>query len=130
MTNIFAIQLDCCKYYVCTGSQAAKIVNDVFTNEWLNYYRHKDFERIWMNYSSDESVINKLVLKFMNEKGIENVRGGKYSNPILTIHELLEIRAEIAKINQDGDNCKICLLKSKNHGMLICIKNLLRTIAV
>lgn len=85
--SIYTLALKDGKYYVGKG--------DNVKNSWINHYPViRVMETIENSVSEDE---DKITIRYMNQYGIDNVRGGRFSNAILskreceTIEEMLNI---------------------------------------
>lgn len=108
MVNVYVLELEGNKYYVGQSDKSNFSLSD-FVNDipWTLKYAPKRVITIFTNNDEvgDEVGVNKHVLKLMNEHGIHNVRGGRYSNLILTSED----RDNIFKLIYDSTGkCYIC----------------------
>ena len=70
----------------------------------------------------DEYDLDKYVKIFMNNYGIENVRGGSYSSPELSEEEKFILKRELNTVNNKCINCgqnhEECEFKSKRLSIM------------
>jgi len=70
-------------------------LSDYIDNEWLNTYHPIEIVR---EYDQNRNF-NRLLMKYILDYSIENVRGGKYTNVNLTEKEIKQIKVDIDKYN-------------------------------
>ncbi len=92
------------KYYIGHTDNPTKRLSDQITGKgsrWTKKYKIKEF-RIFLGKRSDE---DKYTIEYMAQYGIENVRGGTYSNIKLDDVQIEMATKQCATIN---DNCFLC----------------------
>jgi cellular nucleic acid-binding protein len=98
--NIYVLELASNKYYIgkTTGSIESKFLLHQIGegNDWTKtYIPKKIIKKIKSTENLDENIITK---KYMFKYGINNVRGGSYSNFILNDLEIKYLENEIEKL--------------------------------
>jgi len=68
---------------------------DYINNEWLKKYQPIEIVR---EYDQNRNF-KRLLIKYIIDYSIENVRGGKYTNINLTEREIKQINVDIEKYN-------------------------------
>lgn len=109
MCEIYVLKLENDKYYVGRSGNANKRIEDHFGNDnskksaWTRKHKPISIVEVFMN--CDVFDEDKYVLKYMKEYGIENVRGGSFSQIVLPDNEI----ATISKMLQGADDqCYNC----------------------
>jgi hypothetical protein len=106
MTTIYILQLEEGKYYVGKTRNIEQRLNDHYHDngsEWTKKY--KPVKTIQIVENCDDFDEDKYVLINMSKYGIDNVRGGTYSNPIL---DALTIEHIEKMIDSAKDRCFTC----------------------
>ena len=70
-------------------------LSDYINNDWLKKYHPIEIVR---EYDQNRNF-KRLLIKYIIDYSIENVRGGKYTNIILTEEEIKQINVDIEKYN-------------------------------
>ena len=90
---LFVIKCQEDKYYLGLSNTFPAIfyryLDNVDNIPWLNVY--KPIRLVYIKHFFDKNMLNSCVIHYMYTYGIENVRGGKYSNIMLNIFEYNEI---------------------------------------
>lgn len=97
---IHVAKLENNKYYV--GHDIVKIATYPSTIEWLNI--NNFLELIETYESEDEFDGDKLTKKYMAKYGIENVRGGSYTNVVLEEWQIKSLQHELKNFINEN-NC-------------------------
>lgn len=99
--NIYVLELACNKFYV--GKTLGSVESNFLIhqigegNEWTRKYIPKSIiEKIKQTNNIDENHVTKI---YMSKYGINNVRGGSFSNVILNDFEKKYLLAEIEQLN-------------------------------
>jgi cellular nucleic acid-binding protein len=106
MLYIYVLQLQNDKYYVGKTSHPHSRIETHFTNngsEWTKL--HKPIKLLELIPNCDHYDEDKYTYKYMDKFGIDNVRGGSYSTPVLddcTINQLIKIS------NSVNNRCYTC----------------------
>lgn len=106
MLYIYILQLQNDKYYVGKTINPHSRIETHFTNngsEWTKL--HKPIKLLELIPNCDHYDENKYTYKYMDKFGIDNVRGGSYSTPVLddcTINQLVKIS------NSVNNRCYTC----------------------
>jgi len=98
--NIYVLELASNKYYIgkTIGSVESKLLLHQIGegNDWTRtYIPKKIIEKIKCTANLDENIITT---KYMFKYGINNVRGGSYSNFILNDFQIFYLENEIEKL--------------------------------
>ena len=118
MTFIYVLKLKNDKYYIGEISNFAYNKYCVSLNATVNI---KDIHKYFVGHLpwTDEHLpisiaefkkrntdinVNKVTIKYMYKYGIENVRGGKWKNTILTRHQIGVIKSKFCEIPEVGKN--------------------------
>jgi len=79
---LFVVKLQNNKYYLGLSNNLTEIFNEHLYNkyniEWMNLF--KPLKILSVSYNYNYELLNNTVIEYMNTYGIENVRGGSYSN--------------------------------------------------
>ena len=79
---LFVVKLQNNKYYLGLSNNLTEIFNEHLYNkyniEWMNLF--KTLKILSVSYNYNFEMLNNTVIEYMNTYGIENVRGGSYSN--------------------------------------------------
>jgi hypothetical protein len=70
-------------------------LSDYIDNEWLKTYHPIEIVR---EYDQNRNF-NRILMKYIIDYSIKNVRGGKYTNINLTKEEIKQINTDIEKYN-------------------------------
>lgn len=106
MVYIYVLKLEYNKFYVGKTVSPINRVNnhfDVKGSAWTRKFKPVDIIEIIPN--CDELDEDKYTLKYMKEKGIQNVRGGTFCNINLSKSDVITIRK---MIDFSSDKCYIC----------------------
>lgn len=118
MTIIYILELEREKYYVGRTEnldvriQQHKENKENKGSEWTRIYPYKSTVE---SFSGDNFDEDGAVIRYMTKYGIENVRGGSFSNPELSLEQMLAIRRAIYNAT---DRCLACGLA--NHKISSC----------
>jgi len=97
MPLLFIIKCQKEKYYLGLSNSFVAIFFKHFENHlnipWLTIY--KPMELLYIEHFFDIEKLNKKTIHYMYIYGIENVRGGCYSNVLLTKDEYDEITTKL-----------------------------------
>lgn len=106
MVFIYVIQLQNDKYYIGKTINPHFRIETHFTNngaEWTKL--HKPIKILELVPNCDDYDEDKYTYKYMDKYGIDNVRGGSYTSPILDT----ETKNQLIKISNSINNrCFIC----------------------
>lgn len=83
---------------------------------WTQMHPFIEVEEVVEGDKYDE---DSMVIRYMDKYGIENVRGGVYSNPVLTFEQYLQIRKQLNHVN---DCCLAC--GKKGHFVTNCVEKI------
>lgn len=118
--KVYILKLNNDKYYVGKTTNITKRIQQHFSGEfsskWTQKHKPEKVERIIDNV--DEFDEDKWVKIYMKKYGIDNVRGGSYSNT--EIHFTTRHFIENELIHAE-EKCFICL--KYGHLSLDCVKN-------
>jgi len=97
MPLLFIIKCQKEKYYLGLSNSFVSIFFKHFENRlnipWLTIY--KPMELLYIEHFFDIEKLNKTIIDYMYIYGIENVRGGCYSNVLLSRYEYDEITTKV-----------------------------------
>jgi hypothetical protein len=97
MQLLFVIRCQEEKYYLGLSNNFVSIFFKHLENlenvDWMNIY--KPIELVHIEQFFDIEMLNCCVLRYMDYYGIENVRGGHYSNTVLNFEQYDEIMCQI-----------------------------------
>jgi len=121
MTIVYVLLLTEQKYYIGKTDDVNKIHKIHFTNAidniytpksslWTGIYRPISIEMIYENFNDD----TRITLEYMNKYGIDNVRGGAFSE----IYISKEKKAFIDQLINNLPRCHFC--GSSNHVVDTC----------
>jgi predicted GIY-YIG superfamily endonuclease len=105
--NIYAIELDCNKYYIGKTSRDVNIRFQEHKNEngseWTSFYKPvKIIEHYQSESPFEEDTLTK---KYMMKYGIDNVRGGSYTKMLLDEWQIKSLEHEFKSVS---DCCYKC----------------------
>jgi hypothetical protein len=106
MVAIYVLKLTNNKYYIGKTNNPEFRINNHFNNsgsKWTMKYKPIKIVKIFKN--CDDYDEDKYTLKYMNQYGIDNVRGGTFTQIKLTDSQKDFINS---MINGANDNCFIC----------------------
>ncbi len=106
MVYIYILSLQCNKYYVGkTINPESRIENHIDSkgSAWTKKYKPISIAELIPD--CDEMDEDKYTLKYMKEKGIENVRGGSFCERDLSVETVAIIEK---MINASSDKCYLC----------------------
>lgn len=106
MVFIYVLKLEYNKFYVGKTISPIRRVNnhfDIKGSAWTRKFKPVDIIEIIPN--CDDLDEDKYTLKYMKEKGIQNVRGGTFCNINLSKSDVITIRK---MIDFSSDKCYIC----------------------
>ena len=119
MTFIYVLKLKNDKYYIgeisnfaynkfCIGrrtqSVSSKDVHRYFVGHLPWTVEHSPISIVEFKKSVSNVSVNKLAIEYMYKYGIENVRGGKWKNTILTRHQIGVIKSKFCEIPECVNN--------------------------
>jgi hypothetical protein len=88
-------------------------LTDYINNEWLKEYHPIGIVR---EYDQNRNF-NRLLIKYIIDYSIENVRGGKYTNINLTEKQIKQINVDIEKYNLSKNTKKSPYLMDNIFGL-------------
>jgi hypothetical protein len=101
MSLLFVIKCQEEKYYLGLSKNFVSIFFKHLENHdnipWMNIY--KPMKLMHIEHFFNSKMLNNCVIYYMYIYGIENVRGGIYSNIILNLNQYNEITRKINEIN-------------------------------
>ena len=115
---IYVLQLQENKWYIGRVSPDKKIEDRLKLHKegiacpWTVIHKYTDFFEAFLGSPYDE---DKTTLEYMDKYGIENVRGGIYSEPELSLEQYMSI---IRHIRGSNNACFAC--GDKNHFIANC----------
>lgn len=113
---IYIAALETNKYYIGKTLELQKIIDNFEKGETdLQWIKTFNFIHIIETFAGDDFDLDKTVYKYMSKYGIENVRGGMFSEPILSFEQHLTINKHI---NSSNNTCLAC--GSVNHTIEKC----------
>eukprot|EP00762_Andalucia_godoyi_P008821 ANDGO_06861.mRNA.1 hypothetical protein PPTG_09369 len=125
-TSVYVLRCEGGKYYVGKSSNVRNRISDHMKDSgsaWTAMYR--PLELIEVLAESDGFDEDKYVKKYMQKYGIENVRGGSYSQPVLppssieTLHRELRTAADCCwRCGQAGHFVMDCLASNESPLLL------------
>jgi hypothetical protein len=124
-TNIYALELEQGKYYIGKTQHPDFRLNDHFSGNgstWTKMYKPIKTLEIVNNCSPYDE--DKYVFIYANKYGIENVRGGSFSKPVLTQNERNMLSKVIVGAN---DKCFGC---GGNHFIKYCPNKIVKNTVV
>ena len=104
--TIYVLKLEKCKYYVGRTNDIERRYREHLQGRgscWTMKYKPLEIKSLYKK--NDPFYEDMLVKKYMNKYGIENVRGGSYSQINLTNDQINSITREL---NGAKDNCFKC----------------------
>lgn len=106
--NIYVLQLQNNKYYIGKTKNVNKRLEqhfnkNIYGSAWTS--KHKPIKLIETIKNIDDFDEDKYTLKYMKKYGIDNVRGGSFSQLILSNETVSHINKMIESTN---DNCYRC----------------------
>lgn len=117
MTNIYVLKLESGKYYIGKTHDLLKRLKEHFTSynsaAWTKRYKPIYIDAVFHN--ADEFDEDKITLKYIDQYGIENVRGGSFCDVNLNVNHRSMIQRMLASKN---DKCFIC--NQKGHFAKSC----------
>jgi hypothetical protein len=103
MSLLFVIKCQKEKYYLGLSKNFVSIFFKHLENHdsipWMNMY--KPMQLVHIDHFFNLKMLNNCVIYYMYIYGIENVRGGIYSNIILNLNQYNEITKKINEIYYD-----------------------------
>jgi predicted GIY-YIG superfamily endonuclease len=127
MEQIYIIKLEKGKYYIGKTRNIEKRYEEHLTgtgSEWTK--KHKPLSLIKTIKSTSQFDEDKYVKEYMAKYGIENVRGGTYSNIVLDASSIAVLEKEIRHSNnvcmrcgRDSHYIKDCYAKTDVDGAII-----------
>lgn len=104
--TVYILKCDKEKYYVGKSLNYVKRINQHFNGEgskWTKLYTPLGVDKLYQN--SDVYDEDKYTLMYMNKYGINNVRGGTYSQIVLPDYHIKTIESQL---NTLRDLCYLC----------------------
>lgn len=105
MVKIYALRLENRKWYIGKSDQPIVRIQQHRDNPHVQWIRQHPVIDIDMVIEGDDFDEDKYTLKYMARYGVENVRGGTFSQPQLTHENMVLLHRQIASIE---DRCFIC----------------------
>jgi hypothetical protein len=111
MISIYILRLDGDKYYIGGSEFPDYSIENHFNKKGVHWtMNHEPLNVIELIYNCDSKDIDMYVIKYMEEYGIDNVRGGSFSNVILSESQLNIINYEL---NNELNNKKCqCIISA------------------
>lgn len=109
MCVIYVLELIDNKYYVAKSEYASLRIDIYFGNDdskkpiWTRKY--KPISIVEIITDGDDNDEDRYVLKYMKKYGIENVRGGTFSQVVLPASSLMLIDKMMSKLTDQCDKC-------------------------
>ena len=106
MVTVYVLKLKFGKYYVGKTNNTKFRFSDHFNfngSEWTKKY--KPIKVIQVIHNCDNFDEDKITLKFMDEYGIDNVRGGTFVNIKLS-EKVIDVISQM--INGANNKCFLC----------------------
>lgn len=119
---IYVLKLEQNKYYVGRTNDLHQRLNEHQSSTasiWTKMYKMVDVEEVYKGDVFDEE---KYVIKYMAIYGIDNVRGGSYSNLVLTYDQQLQIKKSIATAENKCFACSSAAHFTSNCKEIICYR--------
>jgi hypothetical protein len=113
MNYLFILKLECKKYFIGLTTEIQQDINKLSSSNWVKKYKPQEM----LLFIEDCNDIDKYVILYMQKYGINNVRGGTYSD-ILLNSECIE---KLKKIDYSTDKCYIC--GDNTHNVRECKKD-------
>lgn len=103
---IYVLELNGGHYYIGKTKDIARRFNEHKSQKGCSWTKqHCDYKIIEIYENNSLFDEDKYTLEYMNMMGIENVRGGSYSNPILSVEQ----RNNITRALRNANNlCMTC----------------------
>lgn len=114
MNLLYVLKLEANKFYIGKTNNIQRRFNEHKRNSCRFTVMYKPLQ-VLETYRYFEFGEDMLTLKYMKKYGIDNVRGGSYSSPILSKEE---IRLIDKMIKTSNDRCYIC--NDKGHYANAC----------
>lgn len=106
MLTVYVIELENNKYYIGKTHGTDTRISDHFNSSGSAWTRkYKPVKVIETISNCDDYDEDKYVLKYMNQYGIENVRGASYSQVVLSDSTIKSIQSRLDGINDRCFNC-------------------------
>lgn len=93
--TIYVLKLEKNKYYIGRTNNIETRIARHKAGEGSDWTKKYKFIKLLEQFEGDDFDEDKCVIKYMDKYGINNVRGGIYSNIILTMDQHLNIRKSI-----------------------------------
>lgn len=106
MVSVYVLELENNKIYVGKSNNPDKRINEHFQGSnciWTSKY--KPIKTKYVIKNCDEYDEDKWTKKMMLEYGIENVRGGSYSQTYLPEYQIKSLEKEFKTLNDKCYNC-------------------------
>jgi predicted GIY-YIG superfamily endonuclease len=128
MEQIYILKLRAGKYYIGKTKNIEKRYEEHLTGSGSGWTKkHKPVSLIKTIKSTSQFDEDKYVKEYMAKYGIENVRGGTYSNIVLDANSIAVLEKEIRHSNnvcmrcgRDSHYIKDCYAKTDVDGAIIC----------
>ena len=100
--NLFVLSCENNKYYLDLTTDNITVGKPYnIETEWTKLYKPVKIVRVDKNSTIRD--LNETVYEYFDKYGIENVRGGIFSEPYLSDTQLLSIRARLENLTFDFD---------------------------
>jgi predicted GIY-YIG superfamily endonuclease len=128
MEQIYILKLRAGKYYIGKTRNIEKRYEEHLTGTGSGWTKkHKPLSLLATIKSTSQFDEDKYVKEYMAKYGIENVRGGSYSNIVLDANSIATLEKEIRHSNnvcmrcgRDSHYIKECYAKTDVDGAIIC----------
>jgi predicted GIY-YIG superfamily endonuclease len=103
--TIYVLLLKNDKFYIGSTSNIKKRILEHFSGSGSLWTKMHPPIKVVETYEGDPFDEDKFLKKYSAQYGISNVRGGSYSNPILTSEQLNALQTELATSSGRCFNC-------------------------
>lgn len=102
---IYVLRLAEGKYYVGKTKNVEARIQEHIAVRACAWTRKYAFESLYATHEGDDFDEDKFVIKYMDMFGVDSVRGGIYSNTVLTFDQRLNINKQLNHIHNKCLRC-------------------------